>query len=252
MRDERTGCRAAQDRLQHRCFHLYQTLAIEIALDGTDDLRTSQRDALAFLIHDQIDIAAAETLFLILQSMELFRQRAQRLGQMRVHLRMYRQLPGIRAHERAFDADDIADIALLEELVSVFSDIILTHIDLQTAIEILNVHETGLALTALGHDTASHFDRHVFFIELFFRAFSVLSLDVSGTMCARIRMAKGIDAFFTQFFHLLSADLFLFSQLFCHFSLPFLHKKTLIRIGTREHHRGTTLLHETDRSVSSQ
>ena len=207
---------------------------------------------LAFLIHDQIDIAATETLFLILQAMEFLRQRAKRLGQVGIYLRMYRQLSGVRAHEHALDADDVSDVALLEELISVFPDVILTHIDLDAAVHILDVHEACLALTALGHDAACDADRDILFIQLFLRAFAIFASDVSGAMGARIGVSKWIDALFTQFFHLLSADLFLFSQFFCHVPLPFFHKKTLIRIGTREHHRGTTLLHETDRSVSSQ
>ena len=81
MGDERTGRRAAGDHLHHRGFDFHKAAAHHELAHRREDLRTDFKRASGCVIGDQIQVALTVTDFLILQTVEFVRQRAQRFGQ---------------------------------------------------------------------------------------------------------------------------------------------------------------------------
>ncbi len=57
MRDKRPCRRAAGDRIEHRGFHLNESVAVQIIPDGSDDLGAFDEGILNAGIHDHIQIA---------------------------------------------------------------------------------------------------------------------------------------------------------------------------------------------------
>ena len=91
-------------------------------LDSADNSWPQDRDLTAVFVHDQIDIASSEAFFDILQTMELFRQWAQGLGQMLQLFRLDRQFAGIGLADITLDADDVAQIRGFKQFVDFFPD----------------------------------------------------------------------------------------------------------------------------------
>ena len=79
--------------------------------------RARPKDAAALLVDDQIDVALAIALLDVRKAMPLVRQRPQRLRQQAQLLDAHRQLAGLGPEQRAFGADDVADVPALERLV---------------------------------------------------------------------------------------------------------------------------------------
>ena len=143
--------------------------------------------------------------------MILLRQWAQCLRQMRIHLGLYRKLSMICLHDLSFNSYNISKIRLFEHLIGLFTDDILTNINLNLSVDILNMHEAGLSLTSLRHDTSRNFHCQIFFFQLFLRTVFICCTYFSGFVCSLICMPERLDAHGTQIFHFLSTDNFLFS-----------------------------------------
>ena len=71
------------------------------------------------VIGDQVEVALAVFLFLVGQAVEFFRQRAQRLGQQADRLGLHGQLALVGLEQRAGDADEVAQVPVLERVVRI-------------------------------------------------------------------------------------------------------------------------------------
>jgi hypothetical protein len=118
--DERPGRRAAGDVVHHRRLDFEKTARVEEVPDGAHDLGAAHEGLAHFRVDDQVDIALAVAGFLVGQAVPFLRQRPERLGQQRSFAGMHAELAGAGAHQAAGDADDIADIPVLEILVDAF------------------------------------------------------------------------------------------------------------------------------------
>ena len=67
---------------------------------------------------------------------------------------MNRDLAHLCCEYKAFDADDIADIHLLEVFVGIVTELITGYIALDVALEVLDVAERSFTHHTLGHDTS--------------------------------------------------------------------------------------------------
>jgi hypothetical protein len=122
VRDERLGRGAAGDRVHHRRFDFEEAVPVHVIADRGDDATAGEEGEAGFLVHDQVDVTLAILHFLIGQAVELVRQRAQRLGQQADFASLDAQLAGLGLHQRAGDADDVAQIPGLEIGINVFTD----------------------------------------------------------------------------------------------------------------------------------
>ena len=105
-------------------------------------------------IHEQIDITLAISKFDVLQAMPLFGQGKQVLGEERNLFARARSVRWCECGKVALRADVIADIEQLEQLKLFFADIVFLHVDLQALTILLEVHKSGLAHQANGHDAS--------------------------------------------------------------------------------------------------
>ncbi len=95
MGDERPRGRAARNRMHHRRFDFEVALREEKIAHRLDDARALDEAQARVLVRDQVEIALAVALLLVGQAVELFRQRAQRLGEHHDVLDAYRQFVGL-------------------------------------------------------------------------------------------------------------------------------------------------------------
>ncbi|RYZ79474.1 MAG: hypothetical protein EOP04_27655, partial [Proteobacteria bacterium] len=97
------------------------------------------------LIGDQVDVALAILLFLILHSIKVAWQRPQALGE-QPHLRcVQRKLTGTRLEYLALACHDVAQIPVFEGSVDLFTDIVARDVDLDPAALVLQGGEAGFA-----------------------------------------------------------------------------------------------------------
>jgi hypothetical protein len=137
-------------------------------------LRATKAQA-GVLVGDQVDIALPVLLLLVGHAVELVGQRAQALGQEPQHGHTDRELAGPRLEERAFGADDVAQVAVLERVVAGVAERILGHEELDPAGRILQRAEARLAHHALEHQPAGHADRDGEGFEFLVRQAAVLA-----------------------------------------------------------------------------
>ena len=71
---------------------------------------------------------------------------------------MYCEFVGLGLEQRAGDANDVADVPVLEALMHLFADAVIADEDLDTAGDVLNGGKAGLAHHALEHDAAGDLD----------------------------------------------------------------------------------------------
>ena len=90
-------------------------------IDESALLRATKR-ARARLVGDQVDVALPVLLLRVGDAVELVGQRAQALGQQAQPLDPDRQLAGARLEQRAFGADDVAEVEVLERVVGVVAE----------------------------------------------------------------------------------------------------------------------------------
>ena len=105
-------------------------------------------------VHHQVHIALTEPQLLVLQAVELLRQGQQGLGQQGDVLGPDAHLAPLGAEHLALDAHDVADVVLLELLVDGFVHLVLTGIELDAAVPVLQVAEGHLAHAPLAHEAA--------------------------------------------------------------------------------------------------
>ncbi|SAK91568.1 hypothetical protein AWB82_06493 [Caballeronia glebae] len=212
MRGERLGRRAARNRVQHRRFDFHEArLRHEIA-DRRDRLGARHEGLARFRRDDQIDVALAIAHFLIGEAVELVRQRAQRLREQPQFRAAHRQLALVRAKQHALRGDDVAEVPLLEGVVSLLADVGGRHEELDLATAVLNRREARLAHHALEHHPAGDSDGQGIGFERLFIRFGVVALERGGLMrrAEIVRIGDALLAQRTQFVASLGDDLVLF------------------------------------------
>ena len=112
-----------------------------------------------FGIHDQIEIALPVDLLRIAQPVPLFRQRPQCLGHERGAFHAHRDFARLGFEERAFRAEDVAQIELLERGIGLVAHHVLLEVELDLPLLIENLHELALAHVADHHQPSG--DGHV-------------------------------------------------------------------------------------------
>ena len=126
----------------------------------------------------------------------------------------------MRLEDDAADADDVADIELLELVLVLF---LAEHIDLEVDLDIARAvverAERRLAVAADGHEAAGDADLAALFVTLEMR---VLLFDRLGIVRDIVAMAKRRHAHGAEFFHLFAADLHHLVEVFHRSLLPLL------------------------------
>ncbi len=218
---EGAGCRTAGVGDQHGSLDFHEVALCKEAADACDDLGTLDEDITGCVAHDQVDIALAITCVGILQAVELLRQGSQGLGQQGQFFGMDGNLAGLGLENKALDADDIADIHLLETLVGILTDLVACDIDLDAAVPVLDVAERGLAHDALEHHAAGDGDILALkFFEIVFDLGSVVGLvvfyDHKGIIARSLQLCQLIAADLLQLRHVLRLLLILLLILLSH------------------------------------
>ena len=126
----------------------------------------------------------------------------------------------MRLEDDAADADDVADIELLElVLVLVLAEHIDLEVDLDIARAVVERAERRLAVAADGHEAAGDADLTALFVTLEMR---VLLFDRLGIVRDIVAMAKRRHAHGAELFHLFAADLHHLIEVFHRSLLPLL------------------------------
>ncbi len=179
VRDERLRDRAARNHLQHRRLDFHEVERVEEAAQVLHDARARAEHLAALVADDQVDVALAVALLDIGQAVPLVRQRPQRLDQQPQLLDLDRELAGARLEQRAFGADDVADVPALELVVGLAERGLLQE-QLDRAAAIGNPGERRLAHDALRHHAAGHRHARRVRVEPFGRAVAVTRVQFVG------------------------------------------------------------------------
>ena len=151
MRLEGAGRRAAGVGDEHGRLDLHEAARVEEAADLADDQGALDKGIAHVGVDDQVHIALTIARVHVGQAVELLGQRLERLRQQRERIGVDRGLAGLGLKHGTGDANDVADVHLLEKGVLVRADAVARHIDLQQALAVLQLAEGGLAHDALDH-----------------------------------------------------------------------------------------------------
>ena len=220
VRDERASRSAAGDRREHRRLDFEVIARIEVRADGLDDLRALAEGLADLRVHDEVEVALTVADVDILQAVELLRQRAQGFREQVKVLDADRHLTAMRLEDDAADADDVADVELLElVLVLVLAEHINLEVDLDVARAVVERAERCFAVAADGHEAAGDADLAALFVTL---EVCVLLLDWLGIVRDIVAMAKRRHTHGAELFHLFAADLHHLIEVFHRSLLPLL------------------------------
>ena len=209
--DEGAGRRADLQRAQHGGIDFEVAVIVHELADGLDDLRALD-ERIAYLgVDDHVEVALAIACVHVLEAVELLRQGMQALGEQRDLLRVDADLAHLRAENDAFNADDVAEVEVLELLVGFLADIVAADVDLDLAVAVEHVGEAGLAHHAARHHAAGDGDGlAVQRLEVVQYLFGAMGLVVAGK-------AVGVAALGLQSAQLFQADAVLFGYFLSEF-----------------------------------
>ena len=161
VRDKRLGVGAARDGVQHGRLDLEEAVAHHELAQAAHGLAAGYEALAGVLVGDQVHIALAVLLLLVGHAVELVGQRAQALGEQAQAGHLDRQLARLGLHQRAFGAQDVAQVPVLERGIQVFAHGVAGHVKLDAAAHlaqraVLDRGEAGLAHHALEHHAAGH------------------------------------------------------------------------------------------------
>ena len=139
--------------------------------------------------------------FLIGQAVVLLRQGTQRLTEQRDLLGAHAHLAALGAEHLALDADDIADVVLLEAVVLLLIHLVLAGVELDAAGLVLQIAKADLAHAAFAHQAARDAD-----LAALKRVKVVLDV-LSVVRHVEARLLEGIAALGAQRCELFAADL---------------------------------------------
>ncbi len=114
------------------------------------------KDALAI---DQIDIPLPQQHLGVARAVKLFRRLGQRLAEHRQLFDEDGHLAGVGQAQRAVDADDVAQVEVLDQLPLLFGNVGLGDHQLNAAGGVLQVIELELSLVVAEHEPPRHADR---------------------------------------------------------------------------------------------
>ena len=154
--DEGAGSGTAGDGVEHRRLHFHIAPVIQEVPDMLDKLGTDDEVLLHLRVDDQIHIALTIPQFPVLQAVELLRQGQQCLGE-QDNVPLGRSSRPLRAEHFTLHTDNVADVVLLERLVDRLVHLVLTGIELDATVPVLEV--SHLAHAPLAHQAAGHLDR---------------------------------------------------------------------------------------------
>ena len=154
--DEGAGVGAAGNGAEDRRLHLHEAQTVQIAAQERHEAAADLEVPLALGVHDEIHIPLAVADLLVGQAVELLRQGAQGLAQQGNIAGTDGHFAPLGAEHLAVDADDVADVVLLEAVIVVRVHLVLAGVELDAAGFILQVAEGHLAHAALAHQTAGH------------------------------------------------------------------------------------------------
>ena len=195
--DERLGCRAAGNRMQHGCFHFQETRLQHVRADAAYGLAAREERAASLVGHDQIDVTLAIAQFLICNTVKFIGKRPQCLTQEPYAGGMNREFALVRLEDRAFDCNKIADIPALEGGINVFSDCISIQEHLDAARAVLERGKAGFAHDALEHHAAGDLSAFVQLGQLVFLKATVGIMQV-GCFGVWLEIVRIGDAFGAQ------------------------------------------------------
>ena len=158
VRLERAGGRAAGDDVHHGRLNLEEAAGVQVGSEEGDDLRARLEDLPGVGVHDEVEVALAVALLLVLEAVVVLREHVEARREERHALRDDGELAGLRAGRAAADADDVAAVEdlrdLAEGLLAALVLVGLRHdLDLDAlAVEVVEA-ELG-ARAADGHDAA--------------------------------------------------------------------------------------------------
>ena len=201
MRDERPRVRAARDGAEHGRLDLHEAEAVEVAAQERHKFRADLKVALALGIDDEVHVALTVAQLLILQTVEFFGQRPQGLREQRDLLGAHAHLAALGAEHLALDADDIADVVLLEAVVLLLIHLVLAGVELDAAGLVLQIAKADLAHAAFAHQAARDAD-----LAALKRVKVVLDV-LSVVRHVEARLLEGIAALGAQRCELFAADL---------------------------------------------
>ena len=201
VRNEGARVRATRDGAQNRRLDLHKADGVEVAAQIRDKLRTNFEVALGLGVDDQVHIALTVARFLIGQAVVLLRQGTQRLTEQRDLLGAHAHLAALGAEHLALDADDIADVVLLEAVVLLLIHLVLAGVELDAAGLVLQIAKADLAHAAFAHQAARDAD-----LAALKRVKVVLNV-LSVVRHVEARLLEGIAALGAQRCELFAADL---------------------------------------------
>ena len=158
MRLERARGGAARIGDEHRGLDLNEALRVKIAADAAYHLGALDESVLHVGVHNEVGISLTVAEVNVCQAVIFLRQYLKALGQQHDLGRADGGLAGFRDKNLALDADDIADIELLEVGIRLFADHVARDVYLDIALKILHMAEGRLAHDALGHHSARDAD----------------------------------------------------------------------------------------------
>ena len=148
---ERLGQRAAGDRLQDGRLDLGVSATVQLLTDRAQHGGARRDVPPRRRVGDQVQVAPSLLEIGVLQPVPLLGQRTQRLRQQGERVHLERELPATRAHDVARGADDVAQVDLVEQPVSVAERRLLAE-ELQVAAAIADDQERQLAVPTGQHD----------------------------------------------------------------------------------------------------
>ncbi len=190
---------AAGNRMHHRRFDFVEIVLHHEVADGADNAAPFFEDFAHLGINDQVEITLPIAGLDISQTVPLFRQRQQRLGEETQGCRPQGEFTGLGTKRGAAGANDIADIDALEELKGFLADVVATDIDLGATAAVLQLNESGLAKITSGHDPAGHGILRAASFQSRSIVIKVSSQELFGGMGDRKIVGKGINPLFAKF-----------------------------------------------------
>ena len=152
MRHERPRQRAAGDLLHHRRLDFEEAVRLQELPDRRHRGRANLEHPAHVGIDDQIEIALAVADLDVLQAVPLLRQRQEALGEELQRRRPDRQLVRLGAKQVAADADLIAEVEQLRQLIVALAERVLPDVDLDARAAVGQHEKAGLAETADADD----------------------------------------------------------------------------------------------------
>ena len=117
--------------------------------------------------------------------MPFLRQGKKTLGQKHQLARQHRQFAGARAEQRAFDADEVADVEQLVQLEVAFGKLILLRVDLKLSLAIRKRKEACFSKRTIRENTSGNTNFDLVVLQ-FFGVFSAKLLRLPRPGCACI------------------------------------------------------------------